>query len=305
MIRTVGLLMVLAVVGGGTFLGVRSWLTPPPPPEAPAIQAPAITDTEQAAVRVVIAGRRLSAGTLIDEADLDWLDQPTGQTIADSWLVDSEATLASLNGAVVRRWLAEGDPVTEAHVVRPGERGFLAAVLSPGFQAVTIAVSEAAAVAGLVFPGDRVDLVLSQDLRASLATDGGIGQWAAETVLADIRVVAINQSIVDQTEQPVPEERPQTVTLEVTPEQARIVTLAARMGVLSLALRSLPPGAGQFEGAAARNGPTLGSDVSRVPDILAPLPPPPPPPPDPQPRRVEVVRGGEASTVEFAPDSDP
>lgn len=305
MIRAVGLLMVLAVVGGGTFLGVRTWLTPPPPPEAATVQAPAITEAEEPAVRVMIAGRRLSAGSLIDEADIDWRDQPSGQTIADSWIVDSEATLDSLNGAVVRRWLAEGDPVTEAHVVRPGERGFLAAVLSPGFQAVTIAVSQTAAVAGLVFPGDRIDLVLSQDLRDSRAMDNDIGQWAAETVLADIRVVAINQSIVDQTEQPEPEEAPQTVTLEVTPEQARIVTLAARMGVLSLALRSLPPAAGQFGGTAAGEGPTLGSDVSRVPDILAPLPSPPPLPPEPLPHRVEVVRGGEASTVEFAPDGGP
>ena len=302
MIRAVGLLMVLAVVGGGTFFGVRSWLTPPP--ETAAIQAPAIMEVEQPAVRVMIAGRRLSAGTLIDEADLDWQDQPADQAIADSWIVDSEATLDSLHGAVVRRWLEAGDPVTEAHVVRPGERGFLAAVLSPGFQAVTIAVSETAAVAGLVFPGDRIDLVLSQDLRESGAADNGVGRWAAETVLSEIRVVAINQSIVDQTEQPEPDGAPETVTLEVTPEQARIVTLAARMGVLSLSLRSLPPGAGQFGGATAREGPTLGSDVSRVPDILMP-PPSPPPPPEPQLHRVEVVRGGEASTVEFAPDRDP
>ena len=240
MIRIVGLLLTLVIIGGGAFLGVRLWLAPPVqevtnrPATVPAV-------IEEKGVRVVVPKRRLASGTLIKQSDLRWQEWPDEKGLAEDYLVEGKVTLESLEGAVVRQWLAEGEPVAEAHLVYPGARGFLASVLRPGYRAVTIAVDRNRTVAGLTFPGDHIDLILSYEIKGE--TMNADKRWATMTVLTDIRVLAVDQSTADQTENPeFPEGAPKTVTLEVTPKQAEIVDASYQMGTLSLALRSLPPG---------------------------------------------------------------
>ena len=305
MIRIVGLLLTLVVIGGGAFLGVRLWLASPVqeatsrPETVPAV-------IEEKGVRVVVPKRRLASGTLIKQSDLRWQEWPPGERLAEGYLVEGKVTLESLEGAVVRQWLAEGEPVAEAHLVFPGARGFLASVLRPGYRAVTIAVDRNRTVAGLTFPGDHVDLILSYEIKGGMNASK---RWATMTVLTDIRVLAVDQSTADQTENPEFPEVPKTITLEVTPKQVEIVEQATKMGTLSPALRGLPPGMKRVKhvnfaneppaGAVPGGDPTLDSDVNpRLHALLEELSPEEPvleepalERPAPVPHRMQVVRG--------------
>ncbi len=313
MIRIIGLLLILVVIGGGAFLGVRLWLAPPVqeatsrPETVPAV-------IEEKGVRIVVPKRRLASGTLIKQSDLRWQEWPHEERLAEDYLVEGKVTLESLEGAVVRQWLDEGEPVAEAHLVYPGARGFLASVLRPGYRAVTIAVDRNQTVAGLTFPGDHIDLILSYEIRGEMMNAGK--RWATMTVLTDIRVLAVDQSTADQTENPeFPGGAPKTVTLEVTPKQAEIVEQATRMGTLSLALRSLPPGMKRVEhvnftneppaGAVPGGHPTLDSDVNpKLHTLLEELSPEEPVPEEPEPEvpapvLMQIVRGENSVTTGF------
>lgn len=312
MIRVVGLLLILVVVGGGAFLGVRLWLAPPAQEVEDRMRVePAVI--EEKGVRVVVPKRRLASGTLIKQSDLRWQEWPTEERLAEDYLVEGQVTLESLEGAVVRQWLAEGDPVAEAHLVYPGARGLLASVLRPGYRAVTIAVDKNLTLGGLTFPGDHVDLVLSYEINGKM---NAAKRWATMTVLTDIRVLAVDQSTADQMEESEsPEGPPKTVTLEVTPKQAEIVAQATRMGTLSLALRSLPPGMNQVKhvnfaneppaGAISGGYPTLDSDVNPMLHALLEEPAPEEPElgePAPVLHRMQVVRGENSTMKCFEQD---
>jgi pilus assembly protein CpaB len=93
-------------------------------------------------------------------------------------------------GRVVRNEITAGQPITHGALIKPGERGFLAAALGPGMRAVTVPVSNISSVAGFVFPGDRVDIVLTQSV-----SGGGDGQplKVSETIIRNIRVLATDK----------------------------------------------------------------------------------------------------------------
>ncbi len=312
MIRVVGLLLILVVVGGGAFLGVRLWLAPPAQEVEDRMRVePAVI--EEKGVRVVVPKRRLASGTLIKQSDLRWQEWPTEERLAEDYLVEGQVTLESLEGAVVRQWLAEGDPVAEAQLVYPGARGLLASVLRPGYRAVTIAVDKNLTLGGLTFPGDHIDLVLSYEINGKM---NAAKRWATMTVLTDIRVLAVDQSTADQMEESESPEGPpktvsKTVTLEVTPKQAEIVVHATRMGTLSLTLRGLPPGMNRVKhvnfaneppaGAISGGYPTLDSDVNPMLHALLEEPvleEPAPEEPAPIPHHIQVVRG-ENSVIRY------
>jgi pilus assembly protein CpaB len=142
-----------------------------------------------------------------------------------------------LVGAVVRSRITAGQPITFDQVVRPGERGFMAAVLTPGNRAVTVNVNASTGIAGFIFPGDRVDLILTMTIQP---LDGGAGRHVSETILRNVRVVGMDQSFTDgRKDDKADLSVPHTATLDVTPKQAESVSVASDLGVLSLSLRSL------------------------------------------------------------------
>ena len=129
--------------------------------------------------------------------------------------------------------------ITDAQVVKPGERGFLAAVLKPGERAVSVSVNATTGISGFVFPGDRVDVILTHAIQES--DKGGnendrVMRHAAETILTNIRVIAVDQTINDQTSEPAVAKN---VTLEVTPKQAEMMAVAVELGRIQLSRRSL------------------------------------------------------------------
>ncbi|WP_419898752.1 Flp pilus assembly protein CpaB [Roseomonas sp. USHLN139] len=242
-------------------LGGLAWLALRPEPAAPPIlvEAPAAPPPVLAAV--IAAGRPLRAGALLGPDDLSRLELPAASLPAGA-RPDTPAERAELIGAMLRQSMAAGQPLRAGEdVIRPGDRGFLAAVLAPGMRAVSIGVDAVTGTAGLIWPGDRVDLLLSQALDAqSLPATRRV---AGETVLADLRVVAIDQRLVQgavSLDNAAGVERGnRTVTLEVTPAQAERVAVAGRLGRLALTVRAALP---EPPGAAPRLPLTWSGDVS-------------------------------------------
>jgi pilus assembly protein CpaB len=254
-------LMAMGLAG----LGGVAWITTRPSPTAQAA-APAVVPK----INVLAAARAVHAGALVKMEDISAKAIPEADRQADA-TVDTPEARRSLVGAMVRRSLTVGDIVREGDVLHPGDHGFLSAVLGPGMRAVTVGVDAVTGSAGLIWPGDRVDLILTQTISEANQPVGR--RVAAETVLSDTRVIAIDHQLVqggDAGNANAPQAR--TVTLEVSKEQAERVSVAVRLGKLSLSVRSaetLPAGTRL---AAAPNT-TWASDVS--PALTGTAAPPP------------------------------
>lgn len=229
--RTIILLVLAVLMVGGTVYFVQTWVRS----ERQQIEA---MKRQPAKVKpttfVLVASKDLPAGTFVKTKSMHWQAWPR-QGLSPAYLLKGKATMKQFVGSVVRRGITAGEPLTKARVVKRGERGFLSAVLNPGMRALTVPINATSGIAGLVFPGDRVDLILTHAIRR------GVGRkrtrkFVSETVLTAIRVLAIDQKTNDQKGKPVVAK---TATFEVTPKQAEIITVAAELGRLSLSLRSL------------------------------------------------------------------
>lgn len=224
--RLLFVLIALCVSAGTVLLG-RVLITPRPVAEAAPVPPPA-----QPSMRVLVAQGSLSAGQFVRPENLRWQAWPT-DGVAPAYFIEGKNRIEDFVGAVVRSAINDGDPISEGRIVRPGDRGFLAAVLTPGDRAITVPVTVSSGLAGFVFPGDRVDLLLTM----AIADDQNKHQrHASETILTDLRVLAVDQRADDQNKEVVVAK---TATLEVTPKQAETIAVATELGNLSLSLRSL------------------------------------------------------------------
>ncbi|HEY0627619.1 MAG TPA: Flp pilus assembly protein CpaB [Allosphingosinicella sp.] len=200
--------------------------------------APKAEAAEVAGPEVLVATRALAVGTIIDAEALRYQPWPKG-LVQEAYFMKGEAGLSpqDLLGTVVRTEITAGQPLTQGALIKPGERGFLAAALGPGMRAVTVPVNITSSVAGFVFPGDRVDIVLTQSVSG---TGEGPPLKASETILRNLRVLATNQNMksVDKEGKPVVT-KISTVTLEATPKIAEKIAVAQTLGKLSLTLRAL------------------------------------------------------------------
>jgi len=200
---------------------------------------------------VLIATRTMPVGTIVDAEAFRYQPWPQGLVQPAYYIRGAENSVdpQSLIGTVVRNEITAGQPVTQGSLVRPGERGFLAAALGPGMRAVTVAVSDTSGVAGFVFPGDRVDMVLTQEVPG-----GGEGAplRASETIIRNIRVLAVDRRLNarDEAGNQVAQNT-STVTFEATPKIAEKIAVAQTIGQLSLALRSLADNNAELERAIA------------------------------------------------------
>ena len=199
---------------------------------------------------VLVATRALPVGTIIDAEAFRFQRWPEG-LVQPAYYIKGKPGVnpADLIGTVVRNEITAGQPFTQGSLIKPGERGFLAAALGPGMRAVTVAVSGTSGVAGFVFPGDRVDIVLTQQVEG-----GGDGTplKVSETILRNVRVLATDQRMSAQGEdgkQIV--QRFSMVTLEVTPKIAEKIAVAQNIGGLSLSLRSIADNTVELERAIA------------------------------------------------------
>jgi pilus assembly protein CpaB len=241
LILLVGALVIAAV----TAFMARSLIVGSAAPTAGA--APAVSPENS--TEVLVATRALPVGTILDAQALKFVAWPK-ELVEGAYYLKGEADATKLQGTVVRFAIPAGQPITQGALVKPGDRGFLAAALGPGMRAITVPVSAQSAVAGFVFPGDRIDLMLTQTV-----TGGGDGPplKASETILRNLRVLATDQRTDKQTD-----EQGNTVvttysnvTVEVTPKIAEKITVAQTVGSLSLSLRSIADNQGDLEEAIA------------------------------------------------------
>lgn len=247
------LLLGALVIAIATALAARSMFAGAAAPQAEA--APPVPQGP----RVLVAQRALPTGTIITADALGFQTWPE-DLVQDAYFIDGEADVAQLLGTVVRFPITAGEPVTQGSLVKPGDSGFLAAALGPGMRAVTVPVSAKTGVAGFVFPGDRVDLVLTQSVKG----DNGDSLKASETILRNLRVLATDQSTTQQVvDGKTIVNAFRTVTLEVTPKIAEKVAVAQTIGTLSLSLRAIADSQSELERAIAAG------DI-KVPDNVTP-----------------------------------
>lgn len=210
----------------------------------------ALTTDSSAKTMLLITAAPLRTGTLLRAEDVKW--QAWGEEIPAGALVrpspeerkekpdaDQQA-LSSVYGAVLRQRLEINQPVLSSQIVKPGDRGFLAAVLSPGYRAVSVAVTAVSGSSGLIFPGDHVDLLLTQKFKQG--EEPISHSSVSETIVTNLRVLAADQRLQQTTADP-GDNNPtvaRTVTLEVLPKQAEMISVAVQLGTLSLTLRSVP-----------------------------------------------------------------
>lgn len=234
--RLVVVILIAAMIAGGVFYFARMVQRANPPMQQQATSNPVQSAPAARTSQILVAAKDLPSGTIIQANSLVFRAWPDDAIDQQSYVLQGSGTLEEFDGAVARSGMRSGEPVIRTNLIKRGESGFMAAVLRPGMRAVSLAVNENTGVAGFVFPGDNVDLVLSHVVNLGDANGQMRPHNVSETVLHDIRVIGIDQRSGDQEQAPAVGN---VVTLEVTPEQAERISLAQRMGELRLILRPL------------------------------------------------------------------
>jgi pilus assembly protein CpaB len=251
------ILMALGLVG----FGAVAWISTRPPQTETVAIAPA------APVKTLVTTRAMVVGAMMKPEDITVKDMPANGDLTGAINADVPDVARTLAGSMVKRPLAAGQVIRSDDVLTPGDHGFMAAVLQPGMRAVTIGVDATSGSAGLVWPGDRVDLILTQTLTDPMLPPGR--RVAAETVLTNARVIAIDQRFMQGVAPTGNEGQARTVTLEVNPEEVQRVSVAMRLGRLSLSVRAVSQNNADGTTSPVTSGPRSGTAGPPTPSIFA------------------------------------
>jgi pilus assembly protein CpaB len=218
------------LAGGGAALLVSGEDTPPPAAEAPAPVAQLPT------VEVLIAKNDINMGSAVNVMDFQWQQWPAATT-GSSYILkkDRPNAVEELSGSIARAPFTAGEPIRENKLIKANGSGYMAAILPSGMRAVSTEISPETGAGGFILPNDRVDVILSR--REKNESRSGGETTTSETILTNVRVLAIDQTVEDKNGQRVVVGK--TATLELSPRQAEELALARQTGTLSLALRSL------------------------------------------------------------------
>ena len=304
------LLLIFAVPLGGAIVAARYLLPGAPAKPAQATPAPVPSPEKKETRKILVAARDLSVGTLLRDEDMTGIEIAKEHVRRAHMVIEGAKTMDSLRGHAVREPIVAGRPLIRSALIAPGQRGFLAAVLAPGTRAATIRLGAGTSHAGLIDPGDRVDVILTARMLLSDNTE----RVFTRTILENVRVVAVDR-LVDagagsgDEEEEVARVKIVTATLEVSPHQAGELTLGEHEGTLALVVRSIAA-------APARWVPADTVELRALLDLPEPeapplpeIPPQPvlePEPPEtpeaalpPPPKIVRIVRGGQVSEEVF------
>jgi pilus assembly protein CpaB len=172
---------------------------------------------------VVAAAMEIPFGDVIEATQVRLVEMPTALVPAKSF--DS---VEAVIGRVATQVLYPGEVLIEGRVVQHMGGSALAATVDRGMRAVTVRVDDVVGVAGFLLPGNHVDVVATK-------RENGARAVSSETILANIKVLAVDQIASPDKNDPV---IVQAVTLEVRPEQAEVLVRATQEGKVQLTLRN-------------------------------------------------------------------
>ncbi|HEX3486301.1 MAG TPA: Flp pilus assembly protein CpaB [Micropepsaceae bacterium] len=259
-------------------------------------------EAQKASKAILVAAHAIPSGTFLRAEDVTWKEVADNAPADPMEIARDAAADSKYVGAVTATNIAGGEPLLVSALVKPGDRSFLTTLLTPGTRAISIAVDAAQSESGLLLAGNRVDIILTQTFENSPdQTRKSVG----ETILKNLRVIAVDQRlgpVAAGDKKPAPDAViPKIVTLEVTERQAQALMVAARLGRIEVALRSLKRPETDETGPA-EIGPLWAADVSPALRSLsrpvvastAPAPRPAPavlPPAPPARKPIEVMHG--------------
>jgi pilus assembly protein CpaB len=257
--RTLILIVLALVLAGGTAFLASSYLNSQ---RQTIVREAEPLKIEKPAKSVLVAHVDIKRGQILRPEDTSWQIWPEGGIDKNYVVLGGPPvppkTPESFAGSVARNSIPAGEPITEGRVIAPGNRGFMAAVLRPGMRAISVPVTITSGIAGFIFPGDQVDLMLTYVVPAA-SLGPGFEHKAVETVLRNVRIIAVDQRMESKAGEAVPAH---TATLEVTPKQGEVIALASKIGEMSLALRSLVPTSQEASATEQATAETAGQDPS-------------------------------------------
>jgi pilus assembly protein CpaB len=252
MVRGRGPILIVSslLLAAGAAWMANKWIT------MRATQAPVLATT-----RILTAAMNLPVGTKIESRHVATIAMIPGQEPAGTFqdLKQIEGKLTTVN-------VTPGEMLMAPMFAKEGEGSTLASVVSKDKRAVTVRVDDVVGVAGFLLPGNRVDVVATRK-------DDRTGVVAAETILSNIKVLAVDQTAAANSNEPVVV---RAVTLEVTPDEAEILLKGKAAGSIQLALRN------PLDESDARRKPEPVMTMAKAPAHARP------PTPDPS---ITVIRG--------------
>lgn len=246
------IVLMIAIAAAGCAAIVAKRMTGAPAPTRVVVASSGDT------IDVLVASTEIRLGDSVKAGEMKWQAWPKNSASAGYITRDaSPNAMSKLSGAIARAPFLEGEPIKEQKLIKVSEGGVMAAILPSGMRAISTPIREETSAGGFILPNDRVDVIVSRKVRTARKEE-----HVSETVLRNVRVLAIGQSIESKDGKKVATGK--TATLELTPNQAETLALAQSMGDISLSLRSLAdarPGEGGPEQTDNPLGSSRGASV--------------------------------------------
>jgi pilus assembly protein CpaB len=225
------IVLAVALAAGGVAAYLASGSRAPEAPKGPPPPPPLAT------VEVLVAKADLNIGQVVGARDIGWQIWPAASTGSNFIRKpDRPDAIKDFVGAIVRTPIMAGEPIRDSKVVAGKGGGFMAAILPHGMRAISMDVSPESGAGGFILPNDHVDVVLTRrDKAAERIT--GVEKYVSDTILRNVRVLAIDQNVEEKDGQKVVVGK--TATIELDPHQAETLALSRQLGTISLTLRSL------------------------------------------------------------------
>ncbi|MDQ2954796.1 MAG: Flp pilus assembly protein CpaB, partial [Pseudomonadota bacterium] len=235
--RVIVLVTALGAGGIAAYLAYGSGETPVAP-----LQPAAKVDTTD----ILVASTDIAFGTALSSTNVKWQAWPNSALTAFYVRKTANAGADQIAGAIARTSFLGGEPIRDDKLVRAGGSGYMSALIKNGMRAIAIEISPENGVAGFVLPNDRVDVLLTKAEKSQAGET-----YTGETILTNVRVLAIDQAVEEKSGQRVVIGK--LATLELSPHDAEALALARRLGTVSIVLRSLSEKTDDGEAIAAKN----------------------------------------------------
>lgn len=226
--RLIILGVAVAAAGGAGYVA-KNMMAPPPPKIVVEEKGPAIDLTD-----VLVLRGDVPMGGPVGEM-LGWQSWPS-DGLNENFITrsDDPEAIEKYKGSIARVAMYSGEPLRKSKLVGEGQ-SFMSSILPQGYRAVATQIAADTSAGGFILPNDYVDVIMTRRSDTATATAG----FVTETILKNIRVLAIDQAIQED-EEGRRVKVGQTATLELTPQQAEIITVAQQLADrLTLSLRAI------------------------------------------------------------------